>query len=142
MKTKIISMCIMIILLTIAFSGCSSDENNRESIKDLCVEYSSEYSVIEESDGAYLISVTAPDFSKISRLITDSNNDSNVDETELEKMVKQYPENIKEYEFLVENCETATVEKAFFDKVSYELAASAITNIEFEEGWDVEWLKK
>lgn len=138
MKTKIISMCIMIILLTIAFSGCSSDENNRESIKDLCVEYSSEYSVIEESDGAYLISVTAPDFSKISRLITDSNNDSNVDETELEKMVKQYPENIKEYEFLVENCETATVEKAFFDKVSYELAASAITNIEFEEGWDVE----
>lgn len=139
MKTKIISMCIMMTLLTIAFSGCSNDENNRESIKDLCGEYSSEYSVIEEkSDGAYLISVTAPDFSKISRLITDSNNDSNVDATELEKMIKQYPEHIKEYEFLVEDCETATVEKAFFDKVSYELTVSAITNIEFEEGWDVE----
>lgn len=139
MKTKIISMCIMMIFLTIAFSGCSNDESNRESIKDLCCEYSSEYSVIEEkSDGAYLISVTAPDFSKISRIITDSNNDSNVDATELEKMIKQYPEHIKEYEFLVEDCETATVEKAFFDKVSYELTASAITNIEFEEGWDVE----
>ncbi len=139
MKTKIISMCIMMILLTISFSGCSNDENNRKSIKDLCGEYSSEYSVIEEkSDGAYLISVTAPDFSKISRIITDSNNDINVDATELEKTIKQYPEHIKEYEFLVEDCKTATVEKSFFDKVSYELTASAITNIEFEEGWDVE----
>lgn len=139
MKTKIISICIMMILLTIPFLGCSNDENNRESIKDLCGEYSSEYSVIEEkSNGAYLISVTAPDFSKISRLITDSNYDSNVDVTELEKMIKQYPEYIKEYEFLVEDCETATVEKAFFDRVSYELAVSAITNMEFEEGWDVE----
>lgn len=139
MKTKIISVCIMMILLTIVFSGCSNDKNNRYSIKNLCSEYSSEYSVIEEkSDGSYLVSVTAPDFSKISRLITDSNNDSNVDATELEKIIKQYPENIKEYEFLVEDCETETVEKAFFDKVSYELVASAITNIEFEESWDAE----
>lgn len=139
MKTKIISMCIMMILLTIAFSGCSNDENNRDSIKDLCGEYSSEYSVIEEkSDGAYLISVTAPDFSKISMIITDSNNDSNVDASELKEMVKQHPEYIKDYEFSVIDCESATIEKAFFDQVSYELAVSAITNIEFEESWDVE----
>ena len=130
---------LLLFLGMLGLSACSSEkeENSNDDVKNFCKQYASDYTFIESKDETCVVSVEAPDFEKIVKiLLEDGEQELNADL--LQEVIENNPDCTKEYIVNVENEDTLVIEEAFLEQVSYELMVAAIQNVEYEEKWSVE----
>lgn len=133
-------LLLFVCLISANIMACSSNTESKKeaAVAEFCKEYVTEYDVIEAQDnGEVLISVEAPDFEKIAKMMLEEGNEE-VDIDVIKDMIEEYPEYRKEYMFSVANEETSVIEEEFLQHISYELMVTAIKEIKYEEKWSVE----
>ena len=101
-------------------------------LKQYFSSFSAEYTVLEENDdGSFLLSVDAPDFSKI---IIEETRDlpegsiKDIDRTALSQMVKDHSDYVTVYEFEVPSLDSNEIQNKFFDTVTHKMLADTIAN--------------
>lgn len=136
---KINKQIILFMILCLMFMvSCGKKENEGEALKKYCIEFVSEYNVLEEyADGRIKVSIIAPDFVHVIAAIKDENEKVEITPKNLEKGVKKHIEFEKEYIFYSNVNEINDVEKAFLQEIAYDLVIDAIKNIEYTERWDM-----
>ena len=133
------------VISSLALSACASankkEENQKteEELKSYCADYSSEYEVLEsEENGASKISVEAPDFRTIIKIVLDEKGVHDITVHEIEETAKMHPEYTKEYLFVVDDESEDEIKKRFLEEVSKDLIIEAIENTEYKEEWSAE----
>lgn len=127
-----------VILGVIVLVACEK-KDDKDAIKDYCMQYVSKYEVIQEKpDGKFEISVLAPDFEQVIETILTEDKEIEITSIVLEEAVEKYPDCEKEYIFYSDSDQMENIEKAFLEEVSHELVVSAIKKVEYKEKWDVE----
>lgn len=109
-----------------------STESDEDAIKNYCVQYASDYEIIDNSNNSEIqINVTAPDFSSIVAILAEENREITL--RELEKTVEEHSELKKNYNFSVKSEKADDIENAFIEEVLYDLMVNAISNTEYAE---------
>lgn len=138
LNKRIKQISLVLIIVTI-FLGACDKKDNKNTIKAYCIQYASEYEVIQKnSDGKFEIRVLAPDFKQVIESMLEENQELNITSKALRKSAKKHPGYEKEYTFYSDSDEMKDIENAFLEKVAHELAIDAIKNIEYKENWSVE----
>lgn len=130
---------LFLFVLLILLSGCSNKDKVDNSSSDYFTRYMSDYTIKQENnDGTIVISIIAPDYESIVKNVIKTEQGKELNIENINDVAKEYPDYIKEYIFVVDELSSEKMEEAFKDKIVEELIKSAITNIEYEEGWSTE----
>lgn len=134
-RMGIISMIAALLIVLMTGASCAKTEEKESSVseadmRDFIVSYAEQYTALEESDGSYTVTVTAPDFSYYLYSSVEENSEK-VDYQKMKNSVLN-DKNLhsREYSFQVEKTEETVIENAFLDKVCYDIVIDGITAIE------------
>lgn len=132
---KKILAVIMVIIALLSLSACT--DNSRERLKEICKKYSQKYTSTKiESENKYKIEIKSPDFNKISEIIVEDSNSSEIDVDRIEDEIENHPEYQKSYTFEVDDCSQDKIDSGYYNQISKELIVKAISNVKFEEEWE------
>lgn len=106
--------------------------DDASQLKRYFYSFSAEYTVLEENDdGTFLLSVEAPDFSKIIIEETEEfpeGSAKEIDRATLAQMVEDHPGDVTVYEFEVPTLDSKEIQVKFFDTVTHKMLAGTISN--------------
>jgi competence protein ComGC len=138
----ILFFCIILSVLGIVFIKNKNKESESESrdnkIVKILKEYADDYKVVEKGeDDSVKVSINAPDFKSIIDECMKDNEGKKVDIKEIEKAVEN-TDSFKEYTFWVDKNDRETIKQQYIDNIAEEVMVEAISNVKFEDRWDVE----
>jgi len=134
---KYILLILFVGMLGLSACGSANEESSNDEMRTLCKQYASDYTFIENNDEMCVVSVEAPDFEKIVKILLEDG-EQELNAELLKEVIENNPDCKKEYIVNAEREDTLVIEEAFLEQVSYELMIAAIQNVEYEEKWDVE----
>ena len=106
--------------------------DDASQLKRYFYSFSADYTVLKENDdGTFVLSIEAPDFSKI--IIEDAEGSpegsaKELDRATLAQMVKDHPDDVTVYEFEVPSLDAKEIQVKFFDTVTHKMLAGTISN--------------
>lgn len=125
MKKKIIIGVVAVFIVIATFTTVILINQDTISINDICWEHVTNMNVMELEDGTVKVTLTAPDFVSLVKLLYNENNDT-VTSKNIAKAVKNNPECAKEYVFIAASSLDADIKSALMEQISYELTASTL----------------
>lgn len=106
--------------------------DDASQLKRYFYSFSADYTVLKENDdGTFVLSIEAPDFSKI--IIEEAEGSpegsaKELDRATLAQMVKDHPDDVTVYEFEVPSLDAKEIQVKFFDTVTHKMLAGTISN--------------
>lgn len=98
------------------------------SITDDCWEHVTNMNIVEQDDGTVKVTLTAPDYVSLVKLLASDNEDVVTGE-HIAKAVKNNPECVKEYAFTASSSAGTDVKNALMEQISYELVALTLEDM-------------
>lgn len=98
------------------------------SIIDECWERVTNMNIEELDDGTVEVTLTAPDYVSLVKLLAGENKDVLSGEL-IAKAVKNNPETVKEYTFTASSSAEADIKNALMEQISYELVALTLEDM-------------
>ena len=107
-----------------------SESNSPESVSIVedCWKHVTEISVVEQNDGAVEVTLMAPDYVSLVKLLAVENNDTVTGDL-ISKAIRNNPETVKQYTFTASSSAESDVKKALMEQISYELLAQTLMDI-------------
>lgn len=129
-KKWIIAAAIVLLLVIVAVAVVLLVQKNDTppanpetvSIAEDCWQHVTDLNVVEQDDGTAEVTLTAPDYVSLVKLLADENNDTITGE-HITKAVKNNPETVKVYLFTASSSEETDIRNALMEQISYELVA-------------------
>lgn len=125
MKKNVIIGVVAVFIVIATFTTVILINQDTISINDICWEHVTNMNVMELEDGTVKVTLTAPDFVSLVKLLDSENNDT-VTSKNIAKAVKNNPECTKEYVFTAASSLEDDIKSALMEQISYELAASTL----------------
>jgi len=122
---------IIAVVLIVKYHNTQPEDNQNDSssvgsktvsIADDCWKHVTNMSVVEQEDGAVEVTLTAPDYVSLVKLLAGENSDT-VTSEHIAKAVKNNPECVKEYVFTASSSADTDIKNALMEQISYELVA-------------------
>jgi len=98
------------------------------SVIDDCWEHVTNMNVEELDDGAVEVTLTAPDYASLVKMLATENKGDPTSEL-IAKAVKNNPETVKEYTFTAASSEETDIKNALMEQISYELVALTLVDM-------------
>lgn len=97
------------------------------TVSEMLQSHIGDYRVEEElKDGNIIITFQAPDFSRLVIKMQKQIDYQDISTTDIEKVIEENPELVKEYRISVEKLDKENIEKAFSNQIAYEMLIQAI----------------
>ena len=125
MKKNVIIGVVAVFIVIATFTTVILINQDTISINDICWENVTNMNVMELEDGSVKVTLTAPDFVSLVKLLDGEYNDT-VTSKNIAKAVKNNPECVKEYVFTSSSSLEADIKSALMEQISYELTASTL----------------
>lgn len=90
------------------------------SIAEDCWKHVTDMNVVDQEDGTVEVTLTAPDYVSLVKLLAGEGND-NVTSEHITKAVKNNPETVKGYTFTASSSEETDIKNALMEQISYDL---------------------
>lgn len=133
----LLAIIIVAVVLIIKHHNTQPDNNQNNSspsdteivsIVDDCWEHVTNINVVEQHDGTVEVTLTAPDYVSLVKLLADENNNIVTSEY-IEKAVENNPECVKEYVFTAPSASNDDVKTVLMEQISYELVALTLEDM-------------
>ena len=98
------------------------------SVAEDCWEHVIDMNVVDQEDGTVEVTLTAPDYVSLVKLLAGEGND-NVTSEYITKAVKNNPETVKEYNFTASSSAETDIKSALVEQISYELVALTLAGM-------------
>ena len=136
MKKKwIIGAVIVLLAIAIVAIVLLVNQNNTQpagsvdvSIADDCWDRVTNMNVTEQGDGTVEVTLTAPDYVSLVKLLSAEGNED-VNSEHITKAVKDNPETVKEYVFTASSSAETDIKNALMEQISYELVALTLVDM-------------
>ena len=131
-------MAIMMVFLLVACGETKTEDTitedtlsadtKRVAIADDCWEHVTNLNVVEQGDGTVEVTLTAPDYVSLVKLLAGENNDT-ISSEYIEKAVNNNPNCVKKYTFTASSSAETDVKNALMEEISYELVALTLEDM-------------
>lgn len=98
------------------------------SLADDCWEHVTNMNMVEQGDGTVEVTLTAPDYVSIMKLLAGESGDT-ITREHITKAVKSNPEMVKEYVFIASSSAEIDIKNTLMEQISYELVALTLEDI-------------
>lgn len=121
-------IAVVAVVLIVKNSNTPPSDTKGISITDDCWEHVTNMNVAEQDDGTVKVTLTAPDYVSLVKLLASDNEDAVTGE-HIAKAVKNNPECVKEYAFTASSSAETDVKIALMEQISYELVALTLEDM-------------
>lgn len=98
------------------------------SVEENCWEHVTNMHITEQANGTAQVTLTAPDYVLLAKLLAAENNDS-ITAERITQAVKDNPEAVKEYTFTAFSVEEYDVKAALMEQIAYELIGTTLMDL-------------
>lgn len=118
----------VVVILLVGQNDTHTVGKETVSIAEDCWDHVTDMNVIEQDDGTVKVTLTAPDYVSLVKLMA-AENDDTVTGKLITKAVKSNPEMVKEYVFIASSSAEIDIKNALMEQISYELVALTLEDM-------------